>query len=142
MRPALLRPFLVLVGLCAGLKLLVGLSSGVFKAESGFAALIGVAVVPSVLVLAAIRLAPQPRRRRSALALGATILCASLLAAAFGLTELVLARAQGVPMETALAQAAPLRNATGLGLCIAALCWGLACAGNILAPRGPKKNAG
>lgn len=116
------------------MKLVVALVSGLFKAESAAQAFIGVIVVPGLLVLVASGLAPQPRRRRVAMVIAAMILCASLLAAAFGLGELVLARADGVPMEVALAEIATVRNAAGLGLCLAGLCWSLACAGNILDP--------
>lgn len=66
--------------------------------------------------------------------LAIVLLAASLLVGAVALGALVSARAQGTELAVALDGSAALRSGAGLGLCLAGLCWGLACAANLLDP--------
>jgi len=122
------------VGFAAAFKVVMALGSSLFKAESVALALIGLVATVGLLITATRWLAPVARRRRGMVVVAAGVLGLSLLTAAYGMGQLVLARVDGVSMDVALAEIATVRHAAVLALCVAGLCWGLVCAATILAP--------
>jgi hypothetical protein len=134
MYATILRPFLVVVALAAGLRVLVALGSGVVDAESSAHALLAFFGIPGLLILLAYSLTHSPRLRRVAGALAIGAIALSVASGAVALITVMLARARGVPVEAALLDVTGLRHAGAIALAAAGLCWGLLCAANILAP--------
>lgn len=134
MSKALLRPFLVFVTLAAGTSVLVAVGSAISSARSVADTFLGLVVLPVFLIMLAVRMARNARWRRTAIGFSMLLLTTSFLAGAVALGQLVLARSDGTAMPVALEGIARLRSGAGLGLCLAGVGWGLACAANILAP--------
>lgn len=130
MSKMLLRPLLFFVVLAAGLKVVIALDSGFGGQRLGHI-LIALFGGPTLLVAFTAWLAPSKRRRHAAMRMALGTLLLSLSAGALGLIEFVSARANDVPSETALRSIAMLRDTAGVGLCAAALSWGVVCAANI-----------
>lgn len=134
----LLDTCLVIVALVAGLRILAACLLGLVRVDSPSQTLLGVLVF-SILVLVAIKVvAPSPRLRAAAMftAVGALVVTACSGAAA--LARFVLARIDAMPVHEALAVGESNLRLAGVGICVAAISWGMACTANIFAPNAER----
>lgn len=127
---ALVNALLVVAALAAALRIVVALITAIVNAESTVSAVVAFIGIPSLLWVGLVLLRRSKDVRTTWVPL--VLLIGSVMAGLVGLVAFVSSRAGGTTMADAQAFAAPMFRAAGLGLCAAALTWGLGLAARVL----------
>lgn len=127
---ALVNALLVVAALAAGLRIVIALITAMVNAESTVSAVVAFVGIPALLWVGLVLLRRSKDVRTTWVPL--VVLIGSMMAGLVGLVALVSSRAGGATMADAQIFAAPMFRTAGLGLCAAALTWGLGLAARVL----------